>query len=170
VLTATVTATPVAARGRGSTIQHEDLSSPIRSSTEWMSMDVMNRSFVELRYRWSASLAMSTDGSFPSRPPQFPKFELAWDSMFVDIPDQPSGAPTPPVQRPPRSGACFPSRNTRTNWSSRGSPLEIRRSCHPQGEAAIGAGRPGYGLTRTYDSRVPSTRNDATSLAGRSGR
>jgi hypothetical protein len=31
--------------------------------------DVLNRNFVELQNRWSASLAMSTDGSFPSRPP-----------------------------------------------------------------------------------------------------
>jgi hypothetical protein len=35
-----------------------------------MSADALNRNFVELQNRWSASLAMSTDGSFLSRPRQ----------------------------------------------------------------------------------------------------
>jgi hypothetical protein len=36
---------------------------------------VLNRYFVELQNRWSASLAMSTDGSFRSRPRQFFEFD-----------------------------------------------------------------------------------------------
>jgi hypothetical protein len=39
----------------------------IRSITHWTPMDVLKRIFVELQNRSSASLAMSTDGSFPSR-------------------------------------------------------------------------------------------------------
>jgi hypothetical protein len=43
----------------------------ICSSTEWTSVDALEQKLLELQNRWSASLAMSTDGSFPSRPRQF---------------------------------------------------------------------------------------------------
>jgi len=70
-LKATVKATPVDAYGRNSTIQHVGLAGDIQNNPGWTSMDAMNRSFVDLQNRWSASLAMSTDGSFPSRPRHF---------------------------------------------------------------------------------------------------
>ncbi len=69
-LKATVTATPADAGGQASTIQHVDLVRRIQSNPQWTPADVLNRNFVELQNRWSASLAMSTDGSFPSRPRQ----------------------------------------------------------------------------------------------------
>jgi len=66
-LKATVKATPVDAYGPDSTIQHVGLAGHIQNNPGWTSADVLNRNFVELQNRWSASLAMSTDGSFPSR-------------------------------------------------------------------------------------------------------
>jgi len=69
-LKATVKATPVDAYGPDSTIQHVGLAGHIQNNPGWTSADVLNRNFVELQNRWSASLAMSTDGSFPSRPRQ----------------------------------------------------------------------------------------------------
>jgi hypothetical protein len=71
ILKATVKATPADAGGRGSTIRHVGLVHRIQSNPEWTLANVLNRYFVELQNRWSASLAMSTDGSFPSRPRHF---------------------------------------------------------------------------------------------------
>jgi hypothetical protein len=70
-LTATVTATPTDACGHGSTIKHDDLATRLRTITQWTPADALNHSFAELQNRWSASPAMSTDGSFPSQPRQF---------------------------------------------------------------------------------------------------
>jgi hypothetical protein len=68
-----VKATPVDAYGRDSTIQHVGLAGHIQNNPGWTSTDALNRKLlVELQYQWSASLAMSADGSFPSRPRQSP--------------------------------------------------------------------------------------------------
>jgi hypothetical protein len=64
-------ATPVDADGEDSRIQHVGLAPRIQNNPEWTPMNVLHRYFVELQNRWSASLAISTDGSFPSRPRQF---------------------------------------------------------------------------------------------------
>ncbi len=47
----------------------------IQSNPEWTPADVLHRKLLELQNRCPASLAMSGDGSFPSRPRQF-QFEL----------------------------------------------------------------------------------------------
>jgi hypothetical protein len=39
---------------------------------------MLNYYFLELQNRWSASLAMSTDGSFPSRPRHFQLGKWCW--------------------------------------------------------------------------------------------
>jgi hypothetical protein len=75
-LKATVKATPTDAGGQASTIQHVGLVRRMQSNPEWTPADVLNWAFGELQNRWSASLAMSTDGSFPSRPRHF-QFEYS---------------------------------------------------------------------------------------------
>jgi hypothetical protein len=70
-LKATVKATPVDAYVQGSTIQHVGVARRIQNDPGWTSADTLTCNSVELQNRWSASLAMSTDGSFPSRPRQF---------------------------------------------------------------------------------------------------
>jgi hypothetical protein len=71
ILKASVKATPADAGGQGGTIWHVGLVRRILSNPEWTSADVLHRKLLGLQNRWSASLAMSTDGSFPSRPRQF---------------------------------------------------------------------------------------------------
>jgi len=70
-LKATVKATPVDAYGPDSTIHHVGLAGHIQNNPGWTSTDALNRKFLELQNRWSASWAMSTDGSFPSSPAIF---------------------------------------------------------------------------------------------------
>jgi hypothetical protein len=67
-LKATVKATPVDADGQGNTNELIRLAPRIQNNPGWTSVDVLHRKLVELQNRWSASLAMSTDGLFPSRP------------------------------------------------------------------------------------------------------
>jgi hypothetical protein len=70
LLKATVKATPADAHGQGTTIHHMGLAPRIQNNPRWTSADVLDCEFLEHQNRWSASLAMSTDGSFPSRPGQ----------------------------------------------------------------------------------------------------
>ena len=73
---ATVKATLTDSHGRGSTIQHVACARRLQDKPGWTATDALNRKLVELQNRWSASLAMSTDGSFPSRPRQIPISDL----------------------------------------------------------------------------------------------
>src|ERR1700730_1099252 len=70
-LKATVKATRADAHVQGSTIQQVGLALQIQNNPGWISTDVLGCDFLGLQNQWSASLAMSTDGSFPSRPRQF---------------------------------------------------------------------------------------------------
>ena len=47
------------------------LAARIRSNTHWTSVNALKRKLIELQNRCPASLAMSGDGSFPSRPRHF---------------------------------------------------------------------------------------------------
>jgi hypothetical protein len=76
--------TPVDADGRGNTNELIRLAPRIQNNAGWTSVDVLHRKLVELHNRWSASLAMSTDGSFPSRPRQLPLSGLE-DLRFDDL-------------------------------------------------------------------------------------
>ena len=62
--------------------QRVGIAQALLNNTEWTSADALNRAFVELQNRWSASLAMSTDGSFPSRPRQFLNTKLIGARQF----------------------------------------------------------------------------------------
>jgi hypothetical protein len=117
-LKATVKATPVDAYGRDSTIQHVGLAGKIQNDIEWTPVDALNDSFVELQNRWSASLAMSTDGSFPSRPRQFFNSSQANCSITMHVgrgqalaprwrgrPTRPVSVAFPPPRRVPASPA-----------------------------------------------------------------
>jgi hypothetical protein len=73
-LKATVKATPVDADGQGNTNELIGLALRIQNNPGWMSADVLHGKLVELQNRCSASLAMSTDGSFPVAPPPIAKF------------------------------------------------------------------------------------------------
>ena len=71
VLKATVKATPVDADRQGSTDHLVGLVPGIQCNALCTSVDALDCNLLGLQNRWSASLAMSTDGSLPSRPRHF---------------------------------------------------------------------------------------------------
>lgn len=72
--------------------------------------------------------------------------------------------------RGPRLQRLRPQPKARTNWASSGAVADSRRSCLPQAEATSGAERSGTGLTRTKLRFSASSRSDAASSRGSSGR
>jgi hypothetical protein len=82
--------TPADAGAQSSTIQHVSLVRRIQSKPEWTFADLLHHKLLELQNRWSASLAMSTDGSFPSRPRQFRTWPAVFGAAFVTFRSRPT--------------------------------------------------------------------------------
>ena len=86
------------------------LASRIRSNTGWTSMDAVTRRLLELQNRCPASLAMSGDGSFPSRPRHFQFEPDIAGGLF-----SPMTVISPPTERSFCSNACSNAEQRFTN-------------------------------------------------------